>query len=571
MNAQLPGELAYVFLVSILDAVLLSWVALTWYRRSVSRLMRLADDPGPAAPVITQAAPRPVALSPRPLTFALYDAGNGQGVASARPPGNRTQVVLAYTVAAALYSAVITTAQLGTQELPFAAWFGTWCIHLWPLVPTLAVILVLDRRATARLAVQYVAGVAGAVALVTFVLQIFRGSFNSTPLTNAYWVIAGMAVTAWAPLVVLLLMGWRRTRAVLPLALAATLVFGFGSLAFRDVMIRAFNLPAFRSGFLALAALTGTQFVYYGLFMIVSLPVGWIAWRLLRWLAGAFERKRFSDVQLLIDCWWMVVAADMVATTLVLEYGLAGVGIGIAAFVVYRAAVAVVLRARPAESSAPQHLLLLRVFGYEARTESLFDRVAQLWRFTGPVQLIAGVDLATRTVDPGDVLMFLNGRLAAKFVARESEVPQQLQRLDSARDPDGRHRVNELYCHDNTWRTALQSLLDVSDTGLMDLRSFTAQNAGCVFELQQLVRRVPTERIVLTCDDSTDLALLGKILSDAWSTAVADGTARGSGEIAIVRLRTGRHRELAVLMKRLMGVTKAQRLFQANELPVAWA
>src|SRR5262245_64479583 len=36
----LPGQLAYVFGVSILDAASLSWLALLWYRRSVRRLMR---------------------------------------------------------------------------------------------------------------------------------------------------------------------------------------------------------------------------------------------------------------------------------------------------------------------------------------------------------------------------------------------------------------------------------------------------------------------------------------------------------------------------------------------------
>jgi hypothetical protein len=42
----------------------------------------------------------------------------------------------------------------------------------------------------------------------------------------------------------------------------------------------------------------------YLAFMIVSLPMGWLAWRLLIVLAGAFERKRFSDTQLVVDCWW---------------------------------------------------------------------------------------------------------------------------------------------------------------------------------------------------------------------------------------------------------------------------
>ena len=39
MTQLLPGQLLYIFGV-IFDAVLLSWLAMLWYRRSVNRLMR---------------------------------------------------------------------------------------------------------------------------------------------------------------------------------------------------------------------------------------------------------------------------------------------------------------------------------------------------------------------------------------------------------------------------------------------------------------------------------------------------------------------------------------------------
>lgn len=51
MDETLPGRLIHIFLISILDAALLSWIALRLYRRSVRRLMRA---PPRLAPPIAQ-------------------------------------------------------------------------------------------------------------------------------------------------------------------------------------------------------------------------------------------------------------------------------------------------------------------------------------------------------------------------------------------------------------------------------------------------------------------------------------------------------------------------------------
>ena len=51
MTQLLPGQLLDVVGASILDAALLSWLALLWYRRSVNRLMREAPPAAVAGPV----------------------------------------------------------------------------------------------------------------------------------------------------------------------------------------------------------------------------------------------------------------------------------------------------------------------------------------------------------------------------------------------------------------------------------------------------------------------------------------------------------------------------------------
>ena len=67
-------------------------------------------------------------------------------------------------------------------------------------------------------------------------------------------------------------------------------------------------------------------------------------------------------------------------------------------------------------------LLLLRVFGFQRRTQTLFDSIAEQWRFLGPVTMIAGTDLAMRTFSPGDIVGFMSGRLQSFFIDGEARI-----------------------------------------------------------------------------------------------------------------------------------------------------
>jgi hypothetical protein len=486
------------------------------------------------------------------------------------PSAASKRLATAYCIGAALHSAIITTLFLRfDRSLPLAAWFAQWWVFAWPIVPTLAVVLVLNRRGTLRLTVGYVLIGSVGVAAITLAGQLLGGTINDASFTNVYWYAANLAFTASLPLALLLITGWRRIRAVTPLALSTTLVFGFALLLFRELLTRAFNLEAVRSMVLAAAEATSVEATYYGAFMILVLPVGWVAWRLLQLLATRFESKRFSDVQLIIDCWWLIVTAEALAVHLSSNYGLGGIAAGIAAFGVYRISVALALSRLPKQLDAPaKRLLLLRVFGYQARTETLFDRVAQQWRFHGPVQLIAGVDLAMRTIDPGDMLAFVSGRLDERYIATPDDVSPRLAGLDMQRDPDGRFRVNEVYCRDEAWRTALKALLDMTDTVLMDLRNFSAVNAGCAFELEQIVFRLSPEKIVLIYDQTTDLRLLSEFLRDGWERAGHDRPV-DVGSIACVRVERNSWSELRLLMRRLLGLEPSNRVLAVADLASA--
>jgi hypothetical protein len=265
----------------------------------------------------------------------------------------------------------------------------------------------------------------------------------------------------------------------------------------------------------------------------------------------------------------VIVTAEEMAI-LSTELGVSAIPVGIAAFLAYRAAVAIGLRRPgPAPSPAGQRLLFLRVFGYRARTEALVDRVAQRWRFDGPVQLVAGIDLATRTVAAGDLLAFLGGRLAEQYVAGPEAVRARVEALDAAPDPDGRFRVNDFYCHSDTWRPTVQALLDASDRVLMDVRSFSERNQGCRFELEQLVWRLPSDAIVLVVDKGTDVVRLCDTLDVAWRAARQVNRARGDGRLALVRVERAGRPEVRLILECLRGTGTPTRVLAAHELAAA--
>jgi len=551
----LTGELINLLIVAVIDAALLSWIALWWYRRSVIAITSTRATPAassasslsplPPAPAVTAGA-FPLEVK-RPVNAATTEVDPDDVSAS------RRRIAVAYTLGALAFAATVTIAKFVEEPtLTPAAVLALLWVYAWPVWPALAVLLASNRRQWITLLVRYLLVGLGSVALLTLVTQALRGAIDTAAISNVGRSVAILLITASIPLALVSLTGIRRVRAVMPLALAATLLFGLGMLLFRRVITQAFNNSFMRSALLAAASWSTTDVAFYSLYLFLALPVGWLAWRALRGLAAGYGRKRYSDIQLVVDCWFLIVAMEATVTQLVIPFGLVGIPIGAAAFVFYRVTVAIVfwawaLPARPADRTS--RLLLLRVFGYQARTESLFDQLARRWRFYGPVQLIAGTDLAMRTADPGDVLSFVEGRLRDLYVTSVDDIEARIGGLDMTRDGDGRFRVNEVYCLNDTWKPMLQALLSVTDLVVMDLRSFSQHNSGCRFELEQLVQNLRSDRLVLICDGSTDQALLRQILDEAMQRT---GGPRAAPSASLVHVEKGSPTEIRLVMECLL-------------------
>jgi hypothetical protein len=159
--------------------------------------------------------------------------------------------------------------------------------------------------------------------------------------------------------------------------------------------------------------------------------------------------------------------------------------------------------------------LLVRVFGHDRRTERLLDELTLRWRSFGTVDLIAGRDLALRNIDPGEFYEFLTGKLAREFVQGEADLDQRLARRDDRQDPDGRFRVNQFFCHRNTWKPTLDRLVATCDAVLMDLRNFNENREGCRYEIRRLAEHAGAKPIVMLTNANTQLDLAESLFREA--------------------------------------------------------
>ena len=203
---------------------------------------------------------------------------------------------------------------------------------------------------------------------------------------------------------------------------------------------------------------------------------------------------------------------------------------------------------RRATRHAPTRLLLLRVFGARSRSERLLRDVGAYWRYVGSVQLIAGTDLVTEALEPHEFLDFALGNLPRRFVKNDDDLAQRIAQLDLLPDADGRFRVNEFFCHDDTWRPAIRSLLRATDVVLVDLRALAPAHKGVAYEIQQLVKSNVLDRVVGLVDDTTDMSFLQLTLA---ASASPPPTATGSATCLHVLHVHGRRAETHQLLQQL--------------------
>ncbi len=264
-------------------------------------------------------------------------------------------------------------------------------------------------------------------------------------------------------------------------------------------------------------------FVLIAVGLLAAIAIGAGSFRL---VAIKYARKRVSDQWLLVSSAWLYFALAVASVQ-----SLIGPLGNIACFVAWWGGVQYMFSRVPHYRGPGVRLLLLRSFTLGERSERLFQQLEALWRSVGSIQLVGAVDVALTTLEPHELLDFMTGRSNREFVHDQAGVDARLATFDRDRDPDGRFRVNVIYCAgDSTWKYAVHRLLAESDCVLMDVRGFTRYRAGCVFEIRSLAESPVQPKVVFLADQATDRAFV----KETWMSATASGEGGQSAELSFI-------------------------------------
>lgn len=510
----LMTTLTLVILVSPSLTLVISALLMWRYRRAVARAMAAPSGAEAVAAAVDGAGGVPAAGRDAPDRAAGVRGADLYRQAMRAPWRNAMRYIAggaAFALVLAGAATQVYPSGLGLPGFAIAVW-----IYAWPIVLALPLVVPQPSRIAAAAVATYF--------VVYSLLSLWAGTVDNLPEYRFGTVFiparstvtpAGMLrlwlTTNAAPTLLILLCLNRRVRAVAPLVLALVTSAVAGFVA---VVLAMFS-PRGADAVVAVAVSLGLDVRWLvGTTCLLALGgLGLVGWLLARGIARAYRKGRLSDQSLLLDALWLLFASTY---GMWLTWGgVAWIASPVVAFLAYRLVWTTSARVALRPPATGIGLSFLRVFSLGRRSEALFEAVAGYWRHLGSVQLITGPDLAHKTVQPHQFLDFVSGGLSQHFVRDDASLASRLAEYDFAPAADGRFRINNLFCHADSWQAALPGLVRERNIVLMDLRSFSASNAGCIHEIWFLVQTVPVERFVLVVDDTTDMHFLDNTLQEA--------------------------------------------------------
>ncbi len=328
------------------------------------------------------------------------------------------------------------------------------------------------------------------------------------------------------PTIILLTFLMRQIRAVGPLVLVIMMAGMIGSLSLPFIVT---NSDLIQSIVIEIAVFFDIHgaVAYWIVKLIGFVSFSLLGWYALQWTVDQYRRKHISDQEIMLDALWLIFC--LYESALFAVNSLSWVIVGPMAFMIYIVVLRIAFRwtSKSDDGTEPNPtLLFLRVFSLGVRSQHLFDALTKGWLRLGPISLISGPDLVTAIVQPREFLDFISGRLSRQFVRDQVDLERRLTQMDNVSDPDGRYRINEFFCRADTWKMTMRQLAAQSSVVLMDLRSFAKSNAGCIYELEQLLSIVPLPRVILLTDDTTGQEFLQEKLKELWPKMPEDSPNR---------------------------------------------
>ncbi len=461
--------------------IILSPVLVFLYRRAVRRLMRLSWHESKQAKSETD--------RDKPTALTVAHSGGGQSPAPdlmRRIATRRTHVAIAYGVAGACYAAVLTAI--------FAA-------RHWDILS----------RARTEASLRMVSLAALMFCLPTLLtllhlysVSLLRKSFAVLAIMAGIYVLAGpfadvasafFSLHLLIPLTLFLILNLRFWRGIAPLTMVVMTPVAIGAI----VSVFAWGAIGAPAEHVWLGRLLGAA---------VGALLGYAG---LITLARLHDAGKLSGQELFLDCWWLLFT--------VYQTGVWSMDdpiylFTLTSFLVYALVKRLLMKwlLPPAPDEVIPNLLLLRVFGFDRRTEQLFDQLTPPWRLIGSVSLIIAPDIAMRGIAPPDYAAFLIGRLWSRFNRDASALAREISTGLANPAPDGTFPLHQLLCMSNTWQPVMRALGTSSDAVIIDLRGFTGDRQGCRIELEYLAATAPNKPVVLLADSASDTLLIRQII-----------------------------------------------------------
>ena len=511
---NLSGIIFLVLLIALPLAFLTSIALLRLYRRAVIRGMRKHANNEQRESLQQGATSPPLEPIKTELNMTVHDSGAEK---TAKPVANRFYADLLrapwraatiYAVAGFCYALALTIVFLSAtgNKFQLSSFLMLFWYYAWPVVVTICLV------AAGTWHTRFV------IALIYFLclVPLLTLTLFTTPSVGWGQILILWLLTNLVALLVLVAFLNRRIRAVGPLVLTFMIIAVTGSVILPIVVGIDSRLlrPAVSLG--RFFGLDGGS-VFIALFILGFILFGVIGWLMVQWIGNLYRQKKVSEQSITIDAIWLLFGVFQ-SIGLIFE-GERWFVASLMAFVVYKIVSWVgftYFGYKASTSRKSPNLLLLRAFSLGSRSERLFDVLGMHWRYLGSIRLIAGPDLATTTMEPHEFLDFLSGKLARRFIDTPQTLDLRISEIDNQPDRDGQFRVNDFFCYDDAWKMVLSRLISTSDVVLMDLRSFSSQNSGCIFEINELINTVALEGMLFIIDDTTDENFLRRVLQEAW-------------------------------------------------------